>query len=625
MARRSAIREATAVSPRQIWNRLRQASKKPQTSGQISWREILGNIFAKRGMLLRANILALLSMMATICLPLLLPLLVDEIILGAEGPILPVLRSFLPSFMHTSLGFVAFITVLSVCLRFVGLGLDILQTRIFANIAKHITYSVRKRVLSYLQNVSMHEFEVLGSGKVANHLTTDIATIDDFIGQALSRFLLGMFSLVGVLVVMIWISPLLTLFLVVFNPFVAVFGRYLGKYIKQLKKKENASLDMFQTALTETMESVQQIRVSHREKIFFGRLTELADKVRLTSVNFGWRNDAAERLSTFVFMFGFDLFRALAILLVALTTLTIGQMFAMFGYLWFMLGSVQSILQIQFSFYSAYGALERINGLLNLPAEKHIPCRVNPFVPGEPASLEIKDLTFGYQPDKSILKNLSLAVAAGEKVGIRGESGCGKSTMVQVLLGLYRHSKGSMLFNRLDIAKIGYQTVRSNTATVLQHPGQLNTTVRVNLCLGKEHSERELWHALEIAQLADFVADMPDGLDSMVGNRGVRLSGGQRQRLAIARAALTRPSILILDEATSALDEATETKLHGSLNKHFHSITTLIIAHRRSALKQTDIVYTLADGSLLAASENNLSVTGTGTEAAFGGRVQTIR
>ena len=603
MARRSAMQQAASFRPREVWNAIRQAAKQKKHSGHVTWREILGDVLSHRTLLLRANVLALLSMAATISLPLLLPLLVDEVILGDTGYILPALQRVLPPFMHNPLGYVAFITVASIILRFVGLALDILQTRIFTGIAKKLTYAIRQRVLTYMRRVTMNEFETLGSGKIANHLTTDIATIDDFIGRALSRFLLGFFSLIGVLIVMIWISPVLTLFLLVFNPFVAVFSRALGKYVKQLKKKENASLDLFQTALTETMEAMQQIRVSNRERSFFGRLSELADEARIRSTNFGWRNDAAERMSTFVFMFGFDIFRALAILLVALTTLTIGQMFAMFGYLWFMLGSVQSILQIQFSFYSAYGALERINQLLSLPQEKHIPCKVNPFVAGRAVSLRVDDLTFGYHSDHPILKRLRLQIPAGKRVGIRGKSGGGKSTLVQVMLGLYRHQQGEIYYDNVPTSAIGYHTIRSNLATVLQHPGQLNTTVRVNLCLGHQHTDDELWHALEVAQLADLVADMPDGLDSLVGNRGVRLSGGQRQRLAIARVILTEPSFLILDEATSALDEETESRLHRSLGKHFQNMTALIIAHRQSALKQADDVYTLMDGCLVTDEE----------------------
>ena len=339
--------------------------------------------------------------------------------------------------------------------------------------------------------------------------------------------------------------------------------------------------------------------MSNRERQFFSHLDVLSEDVKEQSAEFSWRNDAAEKMSMFVFMFGFDVFRAFAILLVAVTTLSIGEMFAMIGYLWFMLGSVQSILQIQYGFHSANGALERINGLLAMPREEDYECKINPFVNNEPVSLQIKNLSFGYNQENPILNDISLSIKAGEKVGIKGESGCGKSTLVQVIMGLYRMNSGQIFYNDVALEDIGYATVRANVAAVLQHPSQLNTSLRVNLCLGNEYTDEELWQALRVAQLDDIVENMPNKLDSQIGTRGVRLSGGQLQRLAIARVLLTRPSMLILDEATSALDENTEAKLHKSLNEQFTHITALIVAHRTSALNQADHVYEMKDGRLI--------------------------
>ena len=595
MARARHFAEAPMSSPAAILRKLRAPVG---NRNKISWREIFANILSHQTLLVRANLFALLAMAATVSLPLLLPLLVDEVILDNPGRILGVLNQVLPPDFQNPIGYVVIITIVSVFLRTLGVALEVLQTRIFTNISKDIIYGLRTRVLTYLRRVSMAEFETLGAGKIANHLTTDIQTIDAFIGQALSKFLIGIFALIGAVVIMMWISPILTLFLIAFNPFVALFTRHLGKYIKELKKKENTSLEIFQLALTETFEAMQQIKVSNRERRFFNHLGLLASDVRTTSAEFDWRSDAAERLSTYTFMFGFDTFRALAILLVALTTLTIGEMFATFGYLWFIVGAVASILQIQYSFYSANGALERINNLLSLPRERDYKMKTNPFVSGKPASLELRDIVFGYNPQQLILRGLNLSLAAGEKVGVRGMSGCGKSTLVQVLLGLYRKKEGEILFNNVAVEKISYATVRENVATVLQHPAQLNATVRMNLSLGRDYTDKELWHAVAMAQLEETIGSMPNGLESIIGNRGVRLSGGQQQRLAIARVLLTKPSMLILDEATSALDEETEKALHLSLSEHFKDMTVLIIAHRRSALAQADNVYTMEEGVL---------------------------
>ena len=587
---------AESLNPSEM---LRSIKKKSNSEDEITWRQIFGKILSHRRMLVRANLLALFSMLATISLPLLLPLLIDEVVLNQPGHIIPALKPILPENWETTYGYVAVITIATVFLRSLGLSLDVLHSKIFSVISKDLIYDIRIRALSYLRQVPVSNFETLGAGKIANHFTTDINTIDDFTSVALSKFLIGVLSLCGVLFVMIWISPLLTLFLVLFNPAVGVLTQKLGKYVKNLKKKENASLEMFQLALTETFDAIRQIKVSNRERQFFSHLDVLSEDVKEQSAEFSWRNDAAEKMSMFVFMFGFDMFRAFAILLVAVTTLSIGEMFAMIGYLWFMLGSVQSILQIQYGFHSANGALERINVLLSMPREEDYECKINPFVNNEPVSLQIKNLSFGYSQENLILNDISLSIKAGEKVGIKGESGCGKSTLVQVIMGLYRMNSGQIFYNDVALEDIGYATVRANVAAVLQHPSQLNTSLRVNLCLGNEYTDEELWQALRVAQLDDIVENMPNKLDSQIGTRGVRLSGGQLQRLAIARVLLTRPSMLILDEATSALDENTEAKLHKSLNEQFTHITALIVAHRTSALNQADHVYEMKDGRLI--------------------------
>jgi ATP-binding cassette subfamily C protein len=170
--------------------------------------------------------------------------------------------------------------------------------------------------------------------------------------------------------------------------------------------------------------------------------------------------------------------------------------------------------------------------------------------------------------------------------------------LVQLLLGLYTPQAGTICFGGSSQQEIGLDTVREHVAVVLQHPALFNDTVRANLCMGRERLDEACWRALEIAQLADTIRSLPLGLDSIVGRSGVRLSGGQRQRLAIARMVLAEPKVVILDEATSALDAATEYALHQALNQFLRGRTTLIIAHRLSAVKQADRVLVFDGGSI---------------------------
>jgi ATP-binding cassette subfamily C protein len=359
------------------------------------------------------------------------------------------------------------------------------------------------------------------------------------------------------------------------------------------------------------LDAIQQIRASNREKHYYHLIRQSAREVRNHARLFAWKSDAATRFSFGIFLFGFDVFRAVTMLMVVFSDLSIGEMMAVFGYLWFMMSPVQEVLNIQYAYYAANAALARINDLFSLEEEPQYPHISNPFQGQHTVSVEVRDLVFQY-PDQEregrqepVLNGVSLHIHAGEKVALVGASGGGKSTLVQVILGMYPIQQGQLLFNGVPVTRIGLDVVRENVATVLQHPALFNDTLRVNLTLGKEIPDSRLLQALEVAQLHDTVQALPHGLDSIIGRAGVRLSGGQRQRLAIARMILTDPKVVILDEATSALDSETEGKLHRALHDFLEQRTTLIVAHRLSAVKQADRVLVFDDGRIIEEGEHD--------------------
>jgi ATP-binding cassette subfamily C protein len=259
----------------------------------------------------------------------------------------------------------------------------------------------------------------------------------------------------------------------------------------------------------------------------------------------------------------------------------------------------RSIINIQYAWYAASGALARINALLGLKSAAVGEARANPFAVGKTVGIGLRDLEFAYDDGETVLDHVSLEIQPGEKVALVGASGGGKSTLVQALLGLYPPRSGDILYGGVPVAEIGWPTIRDHVGVVLQHPVLFNASVRENLAMGREFVDESLWQALEIAQLKDVVADMPNGLDTLVGRQGVRLSGGQRQRLAIARMILAEPKVVILDEATSALDTETERNLHRAMAEFLSGRTTLIIAHRLSAVRQADRILVFESGKVV--------------------------
>jgi len=286
-------------------------------------------------------------------------------------------------------------------------------------------------------------------------------------------------------------------------------------------------------------------------------------------------------------------------LMVVFSNLSIGEMLAVFGYLWFMMTPVQELVNLQYSWFAANAALGRINALLGLNSEPQHPALRDPFAGQSTVGIALDHVSFAYADGEIVLDDVSFAVAAGEKVALVGASGGGKSTLVQALLGLYPVKAGQIFYGAVPVTEIGWDVVREHVGVVLQHPVLFNDSVRANLTLGREADDASLWKALEIAQLKDIIAALPHGLATVVGRQGVRLSGGQRQRLAIARMIVANPQIVILDEATSALDTDTERRLHQALGGFLAGRTTLIIAHRLSAVKQADRILVFENGCVV--------------------------
>jgi ATP-binding cassette subfamily C protein len=564
-----------------------------------TWKYILDVAREHKSELIIANIVAIFAVLAMVPIPLLLPLLVDEILLQQPATIVHTLNTLFPQNWHGPVLYICFILVITSLLRVSALLLTVWQTRQFTLIAKDIVYRIRRALLGHLQMISMAEYETLGSGAVASHFVTDLNAVDEFIGASISKTLIAGLSLIGITAVLLWMHWQLALFILIMNPLVIYFTVVVGKKVKHLKKRENKAFELFQEALVETLDTIQQIRASNREQYYLEKVAIHAREIKNSSAAYSWKSDAANRFSFGIFLIGFDSFRAIAMLMVVFTDLSIGEMMAVFGYLWFMMGPVQELLNLQYSFYTAKAALGRINRILTLKQEPQYPHKQNPFKDKITTGIRLENICFTYGENDPVLNHISLTIKPGEKIALVGASGGGKSTLVQVLLGLYPPQTGDLYFDDVNVKQIGLDVVRNNVATVLQHPAMFNDSVRNNLTLGAEYSEDKLWLALEIAQLKDKIAGLPNQLETIIGRQGLRLSGGQQQRLAIARMVLSNPKIVILDEATSSLDTATELHLHQALKTFLKGRTTIIIAHRLSAVKQADRVYVFDDGHII--------------------------
>ncbi|KJG36379.1 ABC transporter ATP-binding protein [Photobacterium angustum] len=562
----------------------------------INWSWLFIQAKKHRPRLITANIIAVIATLISVPIPLLMPLMVDEVLLHKPAEGIQYLNHLLPDQWQSPTGYILLVLFLVVLMRTVSQALNILQSRQFTLVSKEITFNLRQHLLDKLGRISMRQYEEKGSGGITSHLVTDVETIDKFVGDTLSRFIIGLLTVVGTAGVLLWLDWRLGLFILVINPIVVYASKMMGNRVKNLKRQENRSYEKFQQRLVEVLDGIYQLRASNREREFLAQLKSQANDIRHSADKFAWQSEAAGRISFLLFLAGFEVFRAAAMLMVLFSSLSIGEMLAVFSYLWFMLGPVQELLGIQFSWYSASAAMQRLNTLLDLEEEVRPTATVYPFNHNEALDIKVRSVRFSYDNDKEVLRGLNIDIPAGKRVALVGASGGGKSTLIQLLLGIYQKQSGDIFINGHTIEAVSYESLRERMAVVLQQPVLFNDTLRHNLTLGGDYTDDELWNALDIAQLTDMTERLTHGLDTEIGRQGIRLSGGQRQRLAIARMILSNPDFVILDEATSALDTSTEAALHKALNGFLKDKTTLIVAHRLSAVKQADLIYVLEDG-----------------------------
>jgi len=565
---------------------------------RYSFKKIFRDIKKYKKELILANLVALFAVIINTPVPLLMPLLVDEVLLDKPGIVVGTIDSLFGN-GNTAYVYVGCMLVLVLLIRFIFFLLNFYQIKLFTIISKNITYKIREDLLKHISKVSLKEFEFLGTGAITSKLLIDVDTVDSFLGSSISRLIISVLTIIGVGVVLLLIHWQLALFILLLNPFVIIVTTKIARKVAVLKKEQNVTYEVFSESLSETLELFVQIKSLNKEQKFFSRLIKKAEILKDKSIKFTYKSDGANRFSFLVFLSGFEVFRAASILVVAYSDLTIGLMLAIFGYLWVIMSPIQEVLNIQYAYHNAVASLKRINSIFALKTEQTYKDGPNPFDGKDTNSIEIRDLTFYYEEDKSVLKSLNMKIERGSKVALIGASGSGKTTLAQLLVGLYPVQKGDILFDDISVKDIGLDRVRENIFLVLQSPQLFNDTISKNLTFGEDIKKEKLDFAIEVAQLKDFIDSLKDGFETIVGRDGIKLSGGQRQRLSIARMVIQNPNIVILDESTSALDVHTEARLFKALEDYLKDKTTIIIAHRLSTVRKADFIYVLEDGEIV--------------------------
>jgi len=561
-----------------------------------SFKKLLNQIKEYKKEFILAQIIALFAIIVSIPIPLLMPLLIDEVLLHKSGFLTNTISIF---FNHCTPFCYVIITLLIVLfLRSSFVILNILQTYFFEKITKDITYKMRIAILKHLKKLSINEYENLKTGDIASTLISDINTVEEFMIKSVSKFVISILSLIGVAIVLFMINYKLALFIIILNPFVVILSGKIARKVKKYKKAQNQTIGLFQESLIETLELFEQIKAYNKENFFFSKLFDYTKELKNKSFNFSYKSEAFSKFSFLIFLIGFEIFRAAGILAVAYDNLSIGLMLGVYGYLWFMMTPIQEIISIQYAYFGAAAALDRINKTLTLQKEPHFEHKNNPF--DKNIEIKVKNLSFKYKSSDYILKNLNATIKPNKITALIGASGGGKTTFAKLISGFFIPTNGDILYNDISYKNIGLDNIRANVSLILQETRLFNDTLYFNLTLGKNFSENEIYDALKKAELFEIVQNLENKLDTFVGKNGVKLSGGQKQRVAIARALLHKPKLIILDESTSALDIDTEEKVFKNIESFLKERTSIIIAHRAETIAKADEILMIKNKEILS-------------------------
>ena len=594
-------------------------SDSPQSAQlRLNWTWLKQKVLAHKRQLVQANLIAVLATLLSLPIPMLMPLLVDEVLLGQTGWLLNTLQPVLPETWHKPSVYIGIVLIAVILLRLLTMITQVVQAREFTKIAKRISLDVRERMLMQLPKIQISAFDKYGSAGLASRCITDVDTVERFVSDTLSRLIISVLTVVAIASVLLWLNWQLGLMIILLNPLVIYFSSRFAEHVKSLRRKENAATEAFQQALVDTVDATRELRLAQQEKHYYQRVFGLASNLSHHAIANQWKTDALNKLSFTTFLLGFECFRAMAIFMVLVSDLTVGQIFAVFSYLWYLMGPIQELLNIQYARFGAQASMERLNHLLDLDVEPtndnhplslaelsqaelsqaELSLAETQLNPSTGINIDFNDVSFGFEQDPHLFKQLNLNLAANESVALLAMSGGGKSTLINLLLGFYSPQSGSICINGENISDFGINRFRQLVGYVPQHPKLIAGSLRDNLTFGVEIDEEKLWQALAHAELTEMVSQWPDKLDTDLGRSTTRLSGGQMQRLAIARMWLSQPQIVILDEATSALDAVTEAKVLANLSEFLQQRTAIIIAHRLNNLRLADRILVLDDGKI---------------------------
>lgn len=523
--------------------------------------------------------LKVMTLVLSLITPMFYLLLINNIMIGKDLRILPwLIAGYIGIYLFQTLGIVINkITYNKLYLKF--------------------NLKIKAQMLSIFTKMDIKTYTKYNTGDLKNRIDSDIGIVEKFFNTHILNYLYSLVSAVVITVILLVMNPMLALIGFVMVPISFWFVKFMGKKVNKLNEEQRELYGKYESFLHSTFQNWKEIKINNLEKRqneklqkYRGKLSNLFVKNQI----YWYINRAFISFKDF-FITQMNLYFIGGLLIIS-GQMNVGMLLTFMNYYAQFFSNITQITDSVLGFNNDTPNIDRVLEIVNMEIPEKL------LVKDLPDSISVNNLCFKYCDEQDlVLKNVHLTVSPKEHISIVGRSGCGKTTLVKLIMGLYEPLTGTVCIGKKDINKIKFESIGKKVGIVLQEPLLLNLTIRENLHFAKKRAtDDELIYACKKANILEFIDSLPDKLDTIIGERGIKLSGGQKQRLSIARTILQNPDIIIFDEATSSLDSENEKAIVSAVKELSKCKIVITISHRLSTVLSSNRVVVMDNGRIVA-------------------------
>ncbi|RPI13029.1 MAG: lipid A export permease/ATP-binding protein MsbA [Lysobacterales bacterium] len=477
-----------------------------------------------------------------------------------------------------------------------GVG-DFMQTYCPGHVGRHIIKTLRGQIFDRYLHLPVTYFDRSSSGVLLSRLTFNTEQVATATTDSITIFIRDTLAIIGLISYLLYLNPKLTLISLVVAPVIAVLIRRINLLFRRYSQRIQNSMGDVTRVAKEAIEAPRVVRVFNAQDFEAAQFEQVTERNRRSHMKLMFTKSLSNPVVQTITAIGLAVVMYLATLDAVAGRMTVGEFTSFIAALIFVTGPLRRLVNVAGPLQAGIAAAQSIFEVLDLPPE---PSGGTRPVERSRGDVEYEDVRFTYPGTaEPVLHGISFRASAGQTVAIVGRSGSGKSTIMNLLPRFYEASSGSVRLDGSDVREYPLDRLRAQMSFVSQDVVLFNDTIRSNIAFGHPATDEQIVAAADAARVSEFAKQLPQGLDTVVGDRGTLLSGGQRQRIAIARALLRDTPILILDEATSALDTELERQIQEQLEELMHERTTLVIAHRLSTVEKADRIVVMDGGRII--------------------------